>query len=189
MSSSGFEFLTHARQRGRDAEVLEVGAGVEGGLGREVGGRDLGVEAFGFEVDLQDGFAVLLNGEVDEEAAGQSAEGGFVEIEGAVGGDHDEGGELRHAVPFAEELVDQFAVAGAVGAAGAGAEDGVGFVDEDDAGRELFGEGEDGPDVLFAFADVHVVDIWDWSVKGSKQDMKETYYRSRSLRAPWLRSL
>lgn len=56
-------------------------------------------------------------------------------------------------------------MAGSVAPAGAGAEDGVCFVDEHDAGCELFGKGEDGSDVLFAFADVHVVDICDWSVK------------------------
>ena len=58
-------------------------------------------------------------------------------------------------------------MAGAVAAAAAGAEDGVGFVDEDDAGSEFFGEAEDCSDVLFAFADVHVVDIWTNVSSGS----------------------
>jgi hypothetical protein len=39
-------------------------------------------------------------------------------------------------------------------AAAAAAEDGVGFVDEDDAGREFLGQAEDCADHFLAFADV-----------------------------------
>jgi len=65
-----------------------------------------------------------------------------------------------HAVPLAEELIDDFPVGDrALGTAAAGSEEGVGFVDEDDAGGgELFGKCEDGFYVLLALADVHVVD-------------------------------
>ena len=57
-------------------------------------------------------------------------------------------------------------MAGAVtAAAAAGAQDGIGFVDEDDAGGEFFGEAEDGADVLLAFADVHVVDVYSALVR------------------------
>ena len=135
----GVEFLSYAGEGGGDAEVFQVGAGIKGRLGREVGDGDVRVEEFGFEVDFQNGFSVFLRGEVDEEAAGQATKGGFVEVVGTVGGDHDEGGELSHAVPFAEELIDEFAVGGPVLAAGTRAEDGVGFIDENDTGGELFG--------------------------------------------------
>ena len=133
----GVEFLAHAGERGGDGEVFEVGAGVEGCLGREGGKGDGGVEELVFEVNLEDFLAVFFKREVDEEAAREAAKGGFVEVEGAVGGDHDEGGHVVHAVPFAEELVDEFAVAGAVAGAPTGAENGIGFVDEDDAGGEF----------------------------------------------------
>lgn len=139
VSGRGVELLAHAGEGGCDAEVLEVGSGVEGCLGSEVGNGDVGVEEFGFEVDLEDCFPVLLHGQIDEEAARQATEGCFVEIKGTVRGDHDECGELRHAVPLAQELVDEFTVTGSIAAARARTEDGVGFVDEDDAGRELFG--------------------------------------------------
>ncbi len=160
MGGSGVEFFAHAGEGGGDGDVFEVGAGVERGLGGEVGEGDGGVEEFVFQVDPQDRFSVFLKGEIDEQSARQAAQAGFVEVEGSVCGDHDEGGCLPHAVPLAEELVDEFAVGGAVAAAAAaGAEDGVGFVDKDDAGGEFFGKGKDGADILFAFADVHVVDV------------------------------
>lgn len=100
------EFLADAREGRGHGEVLEVGAGVKGGLGGEGCKRDCGVEDFVFEVEFEDGFAVFFGWKVDEEAAGETAQGCFVEIEGAVGGYHDECRQLVHAVPFAEELVD-----------------------------------------------------------------------------------
>ena len=156
---AGHELLAHAGESGCHADVFEVGARVEGGLGREVGDGDFGVEDFGFEVDLQDCFPVRFRRQVDEQTAGEATEGGFVEVKGAVRGDHDEGGEFRHAVPFAQELVDEFAVTGSSVGAGAGTENGVCLVDKDDTRVELFGQGEDRSDVLFAFADVHIVHI------------------------------
>ena len=135
----GVEFLAHAREGGGDANVLQVGARVKGGLGREVGDGDFGVEEFGFEMDLENGFSVLLRGQIHEDAARQSTEGRFVEVKGTIGGDHDEGGGFRYSVPFAEELVYKLPVTGPTAGAATRTEDSVCFVDEDDARGEFFG--------------------------------------------------
>lgn len=98
-------------------------------------------------MDLEDVQAVGERGEVDEDASWEAAEDGVVEVEGAVGGDHEEGGGAGgegEVGPFAQELVDDFSVGGARAAGAAGAEDGVGFVEEDDAGGEARCEGEYG---------------------------------------------
>ena len=66
MLGGGVEFFAHARERGGDGYVFEIAAGVEGGLGGELGEGDVGAEEFVFEVDLEDGFPVFFDGEVDE---------------------------------------------------------------------------------------------------------------------------
>ncbi len=129
-------------------------------MGCECGKGDGWVEKLVFKVDFEDFFTVFFDGKVDEKAAREAAERGFIEVEGAVGGYHDERRHVVHTVPFAQELVDEFSVAGAVAGSTTRAENGVGFVDEDDAGCEFLRQAEDGPDVFLAFANVHIVHIY-----------------------------
>ena len=65
-SCSGVEFFAHAGQSCGDGDIFKIAAGVEGGLGGEVGEGDVGGEEFVFQMDFKDGFAVFYNGEVDE---------------------------------------------------------------------------------------------------------------------------
>ena len=110
-------------------------------------------------MDLEDFLSIFLKRQINKQPARKTPQRGLVEIKGPIGSDHDKGRHVIHTVPLSKELIDEFAMASAVAGAAAGAEDGVGLIDKDDARCQLFCEAEDGFDVFFAFADVHVVDI------------------------------
>jgi len=76
-----------------------------------------------------------------------------------LAGNHHEDAIVIHAVPLAEELVDDLAVSVAVAGTAAGAEDGVCLVDEDDARRKLLRQAEDCAHHLLALANILLVDL------------------------------
>ena len=105
--------------------------------------------------------------EGDVLATHEAATGRFVDGPGEVRGgeDEDAGGVACGVVaaacggflqvrPLDQELGFDAAGGLVFGGAAAGAEEGVDFVDEDDAGREGFCEGEEGADEFFAFAQI-----------------------------------
>ena len=134
------KLFTDAGESSRDSEVFEVGARVEWCLRGNGGDGDTRVKVFFFEMDAEYSLPISFGGKIDKKATWKSAQGGFVEIKRPVCGDHNEGGEIVHAIPFAEELIDEFAMGAAVGAPSSRAEDGVCFVDKDNAGGEFLGE-------------------------------------------------
>lgn len=147
-------------------------------MGCECAKGDGWVEELVFEVDFEDFFAIFFDGKVDEKAARKAAERCFIEVERAVGGYHDERGHVIHTVPFAQELVDEFSVAGAVAGSTTRAENGVGFVDEDDAGCEFLRQAEDGPNVFLALANIHIVHIYAPLIVSSNS-MSQSAYQIR----------
>lgn len=106
-------------------------------------------------------------GQGDVLSADEAAAGGLVDGPGEVGSSEDEdaarvafllvaflascGGFLQIR-PLDEKLRFDAARGFVLGTAAAGAEEGVDFVDENDAGGEFFGDGEEGADQLFTFA-------------------------------------
>lgn len=69
-----------------------------GGEGRK---GDRRFELFVFEVNAKDSLAVFFGREIDKKAAGKTTQAGVIQVERSIGGDHDEGGDIVHTVPFA----------------------------------------------------------------------------------------
>lgn len=108
--------------------------------------------------EVEDRAALTSVGEGDGKFLRHAAEDCFVDVLDAVGGAEDAdalatglGGGGGEAVPVSHEFGFDHA-AGFVFAGAALAEDGVNFVNEDDAGLEFAGEGEDGGDELVGVA-------------------------------------
>ena len=112
-----FVLFTYGGDGGGDTDVLQVGARVKGCLLGKSGEIDGAVEDFVAKVDAEDRLSVFGDWKIDEEAARKATQDCIVEIEGSVACYHHEDAVVVHAVPFAEELVDDFAVGVAVAGA------------------------------------------------------------------------
>jgi hypothetical protein len=112
------------------------------------------------ELHLNDLPALIRGGEVEEEGTGQTPQDGEVDVERTVGGSKDSNRSLiggGEAVPQAHELTFHRAGRFVVGAAPF-PEKQVDLIQEDDGGRTLPGEGEEGAHKLLALPEPLVLE-------------------------------
>lgn len=119
--------------------MLKIATRVQRCISGKLGERDVRIKYLFCQMNIQDCLPILLRRKIDEDTPGQSPHNGIIEIEGPVGGHHDEGSHVFHAVPFSEKLVDEITVAIAIVTTVAGAENSICFVNEDDTRFELAG--------------------------------------------------
>src|SRR5579884_1802516 len=148
-------------QRALVEHVGEVGAGETGGLARQIVQGDIFGQRLALRVDFQDGETPANIGLVQHDLAVEATgaqQSGVEDIWPVGGGDDDNVGILLEAIHLDEQLIERLLALIVAAQAGiiALAANGIDFVDEDDAGRVVFGLFEEVAHARCANADEHL---------------------------------